>query len=83
MATALLLGVRDDLDRGHREMFICSGTMHLLAISGLHVGLLAGLVWLLTRLLRLGRTIADLRAGNRIEEVDMIEALSLRGPGWS
>lgn len=37
----------------------------------------------LTRLLRLGRTIADLRAGNRIEEVDMIEALSLRGPGWS
>jgi len=54
VAAALLLGVRDDLDRGHREMFIRSGTMHLLAISGLHVGLLAGLIWMLARLLRLG-----------------------------
>ena len=56
VAAALLLGVRDDLDRGHREMFIRSGTMHLLAISGLHVGLLGGLIWMLARLLRLGPT---------------------------
>ncbi len=35
----------------------------------------------MTRLLRLGRTIADLRAADRIEEVDLIEALSLRGRG--
>ena len=56
VAAALLLGVRDDLDRGHREMFIRSGTMHLLAISGLHVGLLAGLVWMIARLVRLGPT---------------------------
>ena len=57
VAAALLLGVRDDLDRGHREMFIRSGTMHLLAISDLHVGLLGGLVWMLARLLRLGPTL--------------------------
>ena len=36
----------------------------------------------LTRLLRLGRTIADLRGADDIEEVDLIEALSLRGGGW-
>lgn len=33
----------------------------------------------MTRLLRLSRTIADLRGGDRIEQVDLIEALSLRG----
>ena len=37
----------------------------------------------MTRLLRLGRTIADLRAEDRIEQVDLIEALSLRGASWS
>ncbi len=54
VASALLLGARGELDRDHREMFVRSGTIHLLAISGLHVGLLAGLVWMLSRLLRFG-----------------------------
>ena len=59
VAAALLLGLRDELDDGHRNMFIRSGTMHLLAISGLHVGLLAGLVWALARLLRCGPTVTS------------------------
>ena len=54
IASALLLGVREELDRDHREMFMRSGTMHLLAISGLHVGLLASLIWVLARLLQFG-----------------------------
>ena len=32
----------------------------------------------LTRLMRLGRTIADLRASDAIERVDLLEAMSLR-----
>ena len=54
IAAAMLLGVREELDRDLREMFMRSGTIHLLAISGLHVGLLASLVWVLARLLRFG-----------------------------
>lgn len=59
VAAALLLGLRDELDDEHRNMFIRSGTMHLLAISGLHVGLLAGLVWTLARLLRCGPAVTS------------------------
>lgn len=39
-ALALLLGNRHQLPDELEESFVCSGTMHLLAISGLHVGIL-------------------------------------------
>ena len=42
VARALLLGERGGLTREDRRRFVASGTMHLLAISGLHVGILAG-----------------------------------------
>ena len=57
VAAALLLGVREDLEPDQRDVFVHSGTMHLLAISGLHVGLLAGLVWSVCRLLHLRTSI--------------------------
>jgi competence protein ComEC len=38
-AKALFLGDRSDLDRGFRSELVSTGTMHLFAISGLHVGL--------------------------------------------
>ena len=41
---ALVLGTRSGIDDQKRESFQRTGTAHLLAISGLHVGLLAGLV---------------------------------------
>jgi len=41
LATALLLGSREGLPRDEVEAFLATGTVHLLAISGLHVGLLA------------------------------------------
>jgi len=40
---ALLLGLRDDLPDDLVEKFRVTGTFHLLAISGLHVGILLGL----------------------------------------
>ena len=40
--TAITLGFRGGLDAGTREALAATGTGHLLAISGLHVGLVAG-----------------------------------------
>ena len=41
LAGALLLGARDRLEPERTEVFFHTGTIHLLAISGLHVGILA------------------------------------------
>ncbi|NQT18479.1 MAG: ComEC family competence protein, partial [Planctomycetes bacterium] len=47
MLAAMLLGAREELPPEAEENFRQSGTVHLLAISGLHVGMVAGAVWLL------------------------------------
>jgi len=52
---ATLLGDRAQLDEDFEESFKRSGTMHLLAISGLHVGIVAWLVWHAAALAGLGR----------------------------
>ena len=41
LAAALLLGRRDALPRDDTDDFLVTGTVHILSISGLHVGLLA------------------------------------------
>jgi len=47
LASALLLGRRESLPRGDADDFLATGTVHILSISGLHVGLLAlALFWL-------------------------------------
>lgn len=56
LAGALLLGRREGLDPELRETFARSGLVHLLAISGTHVALLAGALLLLGRVLRLPRS---------------------------
>jgi competence protein ComEC len=40
-ASALLLGYRDMLDRRDNAAFFRTGTVHILSISGLHIGMLA------------------------------------------
>lgn len=48
---AVIIGDRSDLIEGLKEDFVKTGTVHILAISGLHVGLIASLVlWVLTML---------------------------------
>ena len=42
---ALTVGDRNGLDADLRKLFQETGTSHLMAISGLHVGLVAGLAW--------------------------------------
>ena len=47
LAAAILLGARGQLSSDRIESFFETGTIHLLAVSGLHVGILAsGLMWL-------------------------------------
>ena len=41
---ALLLGYRHQLPDEHHRLFAWTGTLHIFAISGLHVGILAGLL---------------------------------------
>lgn len=50
---AILLGERRDIDENINDDFVKTGTVHILAISGLHVGLLASIFILLFKLLRL------------------------------
>ena len=40
LATALTLGYRDSLDKDIKQSFSNTGVMHILAVSGLHVGIL-------------------------------------------
>ena len=50
LAAAVLLGLREELDADRREAFLTTGTVHILCISGLHVGILAGaLFWIMRR----------------------------------
>lgn len=41
LACAMLLGTRDFLSKSRKDTFFRTGTIHLLAISGLHLGILA------------------------------------------
>jgi len=49
VARALLLGDRWLIDRDTRAAFVDSGTIHILAISGLHIGILAAFLLAVTR----------------------------------
>lgn len=55
LASALLLGAREYVDWEQTEPFVTTGTVHLLAISGVHLGILAIGFWWITRLFALGR----------------------------
>lgn len=46
---ALALGIRSDVDEQSRELLQSSGTAHLLAISGLHIGMVAMLFYAIGR----------------------------------
>ena len=44
---ALALGIKGDIAHSQWKTFIDTGTNHLIAISGLHIGLMASLTWVL------------------------------------
>jgi competence protein ComEC len=56
VAAALLVGYTDDLPEDLRQAYADTGSMHALAVSGTHVGLLyVGILWLLGRIPIRGR----------------------------
>jgi len=57
-ATALLTGNRDHIPREIMDVFRRSGTMHILAVSGLHVGFLSLFLLFLLRLVRIPKLYA-------------------------
>lgn len=62
LASALLLGARDRVDDEQQLAFQETGTVHMLAISGLHVGIVYGGVLLLCRVMFLRLNVAVLLA---------------------
>ena len=58
MMLALLIGDRDRIEGDLKRSFQVTGTAHLMAISGLHVGLVAAMTWGLARLVRIPERIA-------------------------
>ncbi|MGF1532295.1 MAG: ComEC/Rec2 family competence protein [Bernardetiaceae bacterium] len=51
IASALLLGIKDQIDNDLRAAYAGAGAMHILAVSGLHVGIVFALLsWVLVRL---------------------------------
>jgi competence protein ComEC len=58
LGTALVLGFKDDIDHDTRQAYADTGTTHIMAVSGLQVGLLfAALRWLLARVQLGGSTL--------------------------
>ena len=55
MVDALVLGRRAEMDRSLQDRFAQSGLVHLLSISGFHVGVITAWVFLVARLLHVGR----------------------------
>jgi len=52
---AILLGDRSNIPVHIRELFVKTGTAHILAISGLHVGIVAGCFFMFFRILPINR----------------------------
>jgi competence protein ComEC len=60
MLNAMLFGDRAGLNKTQRVGFERTGSFHLFVVSGMHVGLLAGIVFWLTRRLKLHEWLATL-----------------------
>lgn len=54
---ALYLGERSDLDQDFKDLFLRTGTMHLLAVSGFNIGFLSAVLWLFLRSLPVPRNL--------------------------
>jgi competence protein ComEC len=53
--TGIVLGLRHQTPEDIEEPFQQTGTLHLFAVAGLHVGIVAALLWMLAMVVRLSR----------------------------
>ncbi len=58
---ALAIGVRHDIEAQQWQAFLRTGTNHLIAISGLHIGLMSSLIWFFVNALWKSSTALNLR----------------------
>ncbi len=58
MLRCIILGERYALTHEEQGHFLKTGTVHFLAISGLHVGIIAAFVWLCARVMRVRRSLS-------------------------
>ncbi len=58
LINGMALGLRHETPNDIEEPFQQTGTLHLFAVAGLHVGIVAQLLWILAALLRLPRAAA-------------------------
>jgi len=57
LINALLLGNRSGLSEDSKDLFLKNGVVHLLAVSGLHVGYIIGILFLTGSVLQLNRKV--------------------------
>src|SRR5438132_10695631 len=53
--SGIVLGLRHQTTEDIEEAFQQTGTLHLFAVAGLHVGIVAALLWMLAMVARLSR----------------------------
>ena len=58
LINGMALGLRHETPNDIEEPFQQTGTLHLFAVAGLHVGIIAQLLWIMAALVRLPRTAA-------------------------
>ena len=58
LTESVVLGIRGSVPDEVKEVFMKTGTMHILAVSGLHVGIVAAVILILLKLVRVPRRIS-------------------------
>jgi ComEC/Rec2-related protein len=58
LITGMVLGLRHETPENIEEPFQQTGTLHLFAVAGLHVGIVAQLLWIVATVVRLRRRLA-------------------------
>ena len=72
---ALTLGYKEDLNKDLRRHFQASGAAHVLAVSGLHTGIIYGLLWWLLTLGGRVRPMHENKAARRTISMTIIGAM--------
>ncbi|MDO5567184.1 MAG: ComEC/Rec2 family competence protein, partial [Planctomycetia bacterium] len=62
LACAMVLGLRSDLDSEVKDQFRETGTIHILAISGMHIGLVTSMLFFVLKMLLVPRRIVCILA---------------------
>ena len=55
LAKAMVIGERSGINKEINEQFVNTGTIHILSVSGLHIGFLTGMLMIMASLMRIPR----------------------------